>query len=98
MPDNYLTIVWFIVLQYLTFNRTGNQSTNNMMARLARVTFSSQLPPTLIAIALAIEYSIKVWERKCLSLPSSYNNLDSSTIALLRFRLYAFKARCMESA
>lgn len=48
-----------IILQYLTFNRTGNQSTNNMMARLARVTFSSQLPPTLIAIALAIEYSIK---------------------------------------
>lgn len=48
-----------IILQYLTFNRTGNQSTNNMMARLARITFSSQLPPTLIAIALAIEYTIK---------------------------------------
>ncbi|KAF8685454.1 hypothetical protein RHS04_00681 [Rhizoctonia solani] len=37
----------------------GVQMTDHMLARLARVTFSSQLPPTLIAIALAIEYTIK---------------------------------------
>ncbi|KAH7336987.1 hypothetical protein B0J17DRAFT_450048 [Rhizoctonia solani] len=48
-----------IILHYLTRNHTGIQNTDHMLARLARVTFSSQLPPTLIAIALAIEYSIK---------------------------------------
>ncbi|ELU38258.1 hypothetical protein AG1IA_07719 [Rhizoctonia solani AG-1 IA] len=39
----------------------GVQMTDHMLARLARVTFSSQLPPTLIAIALAIEYTIKCY-------------------------------------
>ncbi|CEL62590.1 hypothetical protein RSOLAG1IB_04946 [Rhizoctonia solani AG-1 IB] len=48
-----------IILYYLMHNHTGVQSTDHMLARLARVTFSSQLPPTLIAIALAIEYTIK---------------------------------------
>ncbi|CAE6458475.1 unnamed protein product [Rhizoctonia solani] len=48
-----------IILHYLTHNHTGIQSTDHMLARLVRITFSSQLPPTLIAIALAIEYSIK---------------------------------------
>jgi hypothetical protein len=48
------------VLGYLWKNRAGNQPTDDLLGRLIRVTFSSQLPPTLIAIALAIEYSIKV--------------------------------------
>ncbi|CAE6448426.1 hypothetical protein ACGC1H_005536 [Rhizoctonia solani] len=48
-----------IILYYLTRNHTGVQTTDHMLTRLARVTFSSQLPPTLIAIALAIEFSIK---------------------------------------
>ncbi|KAJ1303323.1 hypothetical protein OPQ81_011519 [Rhizoctonia solani] len=48
-----------IILHYLTHNYTGIRTTDHMLARLARVTFSSQLPPTLIAIALAIEFSIK---------------------------------------
>ncbi|KAG8691227.1 hypothetical protein FRC11_005725, partial [Ceratobasidium sp. 423] len=48
-----------IILHYLTHNNTGIRTTDHMLARLARVTFSSQLPPTLIAIALAIEYTIK---------------------------------------
>ncbi|KAB5595885.1 hypothetical protein CTheo_649 [Ceratobasidium theobromae] len=53
-----LTIT-MIILRYLTSNRTGIQNTDNMLTRLARITFSSQLPPTLIAIALAIEFTIK---------------------------------------
>ncbi|CUA68779.1 hypothetical protein RSOLAG22IIIB_03639 [Rhizoctonia solani] len=48
-----------IILRYLTCNHMGIQTTDHMLTRLARVTFSSQLPPTLIAIALAIEFSIK---------------------------------------
>ncbi|KAG8693151.1 hypothetical protein FRC09_010698 [Ceratobasidium sp. 395] len=52
-------IITTIILFYLWSNRAGSQSTNDLLERLFRVTFSSQLPPTLIAIALAIEYSIK---------------------------------------
>ncbi|KAG9127038.1 hypothetical protein FRC07_000923 [Ceratobasidium sp. 392] len=52
-------IITAIILFYLWANRGGHQRTDDLLARLFRVTFSSQLPPTLIAIALAIEYSIK---------------------------------------
>jgi len=48
-----------IIIYYFKFNRTGNQNTDHMLSRLTSITFQSQLPPTLIAIALAIEYSIK---------------------------------------
>lgn len=51
--------ITFIILFYFKFNRTGNESTDHMLGRLTRITFQSQLPPTLIAIGLAIEYSIK---------------------------------------
>ncbi|KAG9083063.1 hypothetical protein FRC06_004709 [Ceratobasidium sp. 370] len=52
-------IITVIILCYLWSNRNGIQSTDDLLGRLFRMTFSSQLPPTLIAIALAIEYSIK---------------------------------------
>ncbi|KAF8606812.1 hypothetical protein BDV93DRAFT_327296 [Ceratobasidium sp. AG-I] len=48
-----------IIIYYFKFNRTGNQHTDHMLSRLTSITFQSQLPPTLIAIALAVEYSIK---------------------------------------
>ncbi|KAG8711400.1 hypothetical protein FRC08_015934 [Ceratobasidium sp. 394] len=53
-------IITVIILYYLWSNRIGSsRHTDDLLGRLFRVTFSSQLPPTLIAIALAIEYSIK---------------------------------------
>ncbi|QRV92525.1 transmembrane protein [Ceratobasidium sp. AG-Ba] len=52
-------IITMIILCYLWKNRVGNQPTDDLLGRLIRMTFSSQLPPTLIAIALAIEYSIR---------------------------------------
>jgi hypothetical protein len=48
------------VLRYLLSNKTGHRSTDDLIGRLARVTFQSQLPPTLIAIGLAVEYTIEV--------------------------------------
>ncbi|CUA67875.1 hypothetical protein RSOLAG22IIIB_07568 [Rhizoctonia solani] len=48
-----------IILFFIVKNRTGWSGTNNILSRLARMTFESQLPPTLIAIGLAIEYTIK---------------------------------------
>ncbi|KAH7336986.1 hypothetical protein B0J17DRAFT_718893 [Rhizoctonia solani] len=48
-----------IILQYLMRNRTVNKRTNHLMSQLARVTFESQLPPTLIAIALFCVYTIR---------------------------------------
>ncbi|QRV92532.1 transmembrane protein [Ceratobasidium sp. AG-Ba] len=47
------------ILQYLLRGRTGQPTTDSTMSRLVRVTFESQLPPTLIAIGLAVEYTIK---------------------------------------
>ncbi|ELU38265.1 hypothetical protein AG1IA_07726 [Rhizoctonia solani AG-1 IA] len=38
---------------------TGQKATDDVITRLARVTFESQLPPTLIAVGLAIEYTIQ---------------------------------------
>ncbi|KAF8592906.1 hypothetical protein BDV93DRAFT_335138, partial [Ceratobasidium sp. AG-I] len=48
-----------IILYFLIKRRTGWQNTNDLLSRLVRITFESQLPPTLIAIGLATEYSIK---------------------------------------
>ncbi|KAG8741026.1 hypothetical protein FRC10_003449 [Ceratobasidium sp. 414] len=48
-----------IILYFLFKNRTGWQATDHILARLTRITFESQLPPTLIAIGLATEYTIK---------------------------------------
>ncbi|EUC55751.1 transmembrane protein, putative, partial [Rhizoctonia solani AG-3 Rhs1AP] len=53
-----LTIT-IIILFFIVKNRTGWSGTDNILTRLARMTFESQLPPTLIAIGLAIEYTIK---------------------------------------
>ncbi|KAF8693804.1 hypothetical protein RHS03_08365, partial [Rhizoctonia solani] len=39
--------------------RTGWSGTDNILSKLTRMTFESQLPPTLIAIGLAVEYTIK---------------------------------------
>ncbi|KAG8708292.1 hypothetical protein FRC08_018972 [Ceratobasidium sp. 394] len=48
-----------IILYFLFKNRTGWQATDHILSRLTRITFESQLPPTLIAIGLATEYTIK---------------------------------------
>ncbi|QRW10173.1 hypothetical protein RhiLY_09172 [Ceratobasidium sp. AG-Ba] len=48
-----------IILYFLFKNRTGWRATDDILSRLTRITFESQLPPTLIATGLAIEYSIK---------------------------------------
>ncbi|KAF8748742.1 hypothetical protein RHS01_10598 [Rhizoctonia solani] len=37
----------------------GWSGTDNILSKLTRMTFESQLPPTLIAIGLAVEYTIK---------------------------------------
>lgn len=53
-------LITAIIMHYLLTNRTrGQRDTGDVVGRLARVTFESQLPPTLIAIGLAIEYSIQ---------------------------------------
>ncbi|KAG8714268.1 hypothetical protein FRC11_009087 [Ceratobasidium sp. 423] len=54
-------IITSIILYYLITSRktTGQKATDDVITRLARVTFESQLPPTLIAIGLAIEYTIQ---------------------------------------
>lgn len=49
-----------IILSYLLKSKTGWKETDDLLTRLIRFTFASQLPPTLIAIGLAVEYSIKV--------------------------------------
>ncbi|KAG8683845.1 hypothetical protein FRC11_012999 [Ceratobasidium sp. 423] len=48
-----------IILYFIVANRTGWSGTDNILTKLARMTFESQLPPTLIAIGLATEYTIK---------------------------------------
>ncbi|CAE6391144.1 unnamed protein product [Rhizoctonia solani] len=48
-----------IILQYLMRKRTVNKRTNHLMSRLAKVTFESQLPPTLVAVALFCVYTAK---------------------------------------
>lgn len=40
--------------------RTVSRRTNHLLSRLTRVTFESQLPPTLIAIVLLFIYTIRV--------------------------------------
>ncbi|KAF8685457.1 hypothetical protein RHS04_00688 [Rhizoctonia solani] len=54
-------IITGIILFYLITSRktTGQKATDDVITRLARVTFESQLPPTLIAVGLAIEYTIQ---------------------------------------
>ncbi|KAG9127625.1 hypothetical protein FRC07_011508 [Ceratobasidium sp. 392] len=53
-------IITSIILFFLWSNRGGNiRSTDDLLTRLFRVTFASQLPPTLLAIATTIVYSIK---------------------------------------
>ncbi|CUA68789.1 hypothetical protein RSOLAG22IIIB_03652 [Rhizoctonia solani] len=54
-------IITSIIMFYLVTSRktTGQKATDDVITRLARVTFESQLPPTLIAIGLAIEYTIQ---------------------------------------
>ncbi|CAE6482278.1 unnamed protein product [Rhizoctonia solani] len=47
------------ILQYLMCNRTINQRTNHLMSRLVKITFESQLPPTLVAVALFCVYTTK---------------------------------------
>ncbi|KAG9089244.1 hypothetical protein FRC06_001660 [Ceratobasidium sp. 370] len=47
------------VMRYLLGGKTGQPSTDHALTRLARITFESQLPPTLIAIGLAVEYTIQ---------------------------------------
>ncbi|CAE6464414.1 unnamed protein product [Rhizoctonia solani] len=48
-----------IILQYLMRKRTINKRTNHLMDQLTKVTFESQLPPTLVAIALFCVYTAK---------------------------------------
>ncbi|CEL60184.1 hypothetical protein RSOLAG1IB_09422 [Rhizoctonia solani AG-1 IB] len=48
-----------IILYFIIKSRTGWSGTDNILSNLARMTFESQLPPTLIAIGLAVEYTIK---------------------------------------
>ncbi|CAE6458450.1 unnamed protein product [Rhizoctonia solani] len=48
-----------IILYFIFQSRTGWSGTDSILSNLARMTFESQLPPTLIAIGLAIEYTIK---------------------------------------
>lgn len=52
-------------MHYLLTNRkkTNQKDTEDVVGKLARVTFESQLPPTLIAIGLAVEYTIQVRSR-----------------------------------
>ncbi|CEL62597.1 hypothetical protein RSOLAG1IB_04953 [Rhizoctonia solani AG-1 IB] len=54
-------IITGVILFYLITSRktTCQKATDDVITRLARVTFESQLPPTLIAIGLAIEYTIQ---------------------------------------
>ncbi|CAE7115571.1 unnamed protein product [Rhizoctonia solani] len=54
-------IITSIIMFYLFTSRktTGQKATDDVLTRLSRVTFESQLPPTLIAIGLAIEYTIQ---------------------------------------
>ncbi|KEP54284.1 putative transmembrane protein [Rhizoctonia solani 123E] len=54
-------IITCVILFYLFTSRktTGQKATDDVITRLARVTFESQLPPTLIAIGLATEYTIQ---------------------------------------
>ncbi|CAE6429614.1 unnamed protein product [Rhizoctonia solani] len=52
-------IITGIILQYLMRKRTINKHTNHLMSQLTRVTFESQLPPTLIAIALFCVFTAK---------------------------------------
>ncbi|KAF8755064.1 hypothetical protein RHS01_05688 [Rhizoctonia solani] len=54
-------IITGIILFYLITSRktTSQKATDDVITRLARVTFESQLPPTLIAVGLAIEYTIQ---------------------------------------
>ncbi|KAG9078126.1 hypothetical protein FS749_009917 [Ceratobasidium sp. UAMH 11750] len=51
-------LITSIIMRYLLTGKTG-QPTDHVLSRLVRVTFESQLPPTLIAIGLAIEYTIQ---------------------------------------
>ncbi|KDN45360.1 hypothetical protein RSAG8_04947, partial [Rhizoctonia solani AG-8 WAC10335] len=48
-----------IILQYLMRKRTINKHTNHLMSRLTKVTFESQLPPTLVAIGLFCIFTAK---------------------------------------
>jgi len=47
-----------IIIVCLLRNKTGSRETDALIGRLWRMTFESQLPPTLIAIGLAVSYSI----------------------------------------
>ncbi|EUC63407.1 transmembrane protein, putative [Rhizoctonia solani AG-3 Rhs1AP] len=48
-----------IILQYLMRKRTINKHTNHLMSQLTKVTFESQLPPTLLAVALFCVFTAK---------------------------------------
>ncbi|KAF8606777.1 hypothetical protein BDV93DRAFT_326616 [Ceratobasidium sp. AG-I] len=52
-------IITVIIIVSLMRNRTGCRETDDFIGKLWRVTFESQLPPTLIAIGLAVEYTIQ---------------------------------------
>ncbi|KAG8700216.1 hypothetical protein FRC08_004834 [Ceratobasidium sp. 394] len=52
-------LITSIIMRYLLTGKTGQPTTDHVLSRLVRVTFESQLPPTLIAIGLAIEYTIQ---------------------------------------
>ncbi|KAG8703219.1 hypothetical protein FRC09_004282, partial [Ceratobasidium sp. 395] len=52
-------LITSIIMRYLLCGKTGQPSTDHAITRLARVTFESQLPPTLIAIGLAAEYTVQ---------------------------------------
>ncbi|KAG8711399.1 hypothetical protein FRC08_015933 [Ceratobasidium sp. 394] len=48
------TILWYILSW-----RGVNQRTNHLLKKIARVTFESQLPPTLVAIAILAIYTVQ---------------------------------------
>ncbi|KAJ1303324.1 hypothetical protein OPQ81_011520 [Rhizoctonia solani] len=48
-----------IILQCLIRKRTINKNTNRLLSQLTKVTFESQLPPTLLAIALFCVYTVR---------------------------------------
>ncbi|KAG8716555.1 hypothetical protein FRC08_009283 [Ceratobasidium sp. 394] len=52
-------IITTIIIWYLLTWRTTNPRINGLLKKLIRVTFESQLPPTLVAIGLFIAYTIK---------------------------------------
>ncbi|KAH8087440.1 hypothetical protein HD553DRAFT_334473 [Filobasidium floriforme] len=72
------TLITLTIMSVLIRRRTGWKTTDRLITRLLKLTFESQLPPTVIAISTACQYATLV------------NTAPYISIPLLQSKIYAF--------